>query len=215
MELQILDPFGDYETAGYLRNLQGEKDLKIVGHLETAAFIDQIRPTLRYLSRLPDITYEHILETHRRLFNSVYPWAGQDRTQNAPPLRIARGGYGDMFALPDSIQIAANHALTLAHDYAFMRARPGQVFGYLAHSHPFFEGNGRTIWTVYEELAGRADFHVPWERIDKAECLRALTEELRSPGSNAMDQLVLRYVSPGARSLNRAARGLQTNFNPK
>jgi hypothetical protein len=27
MELQILDPFGDYETAGYLRNTFQEKTL--------------------------------------------------------------------------------------------------------------------------------------------------------------------------------------------
>jgi hypothetical protein len=30
MELKILDPFGDYQTEGYLRNLFKEKDLEIV-----------------------------------------------------------------------------------------------------------------------------------------------------------------------------------------
>jgi len=35
MELQILDPFGDYESSGYLRNSYQEKDLRVVGHLGT------------------------------------------------------------------------------------------------------------------------------------------------------------------------------------
>ncbi len=35
MELQILDPFGDYETRGYLQNTYQEKDIRLVGHLET------------------------------------------------------------------------------------------------------------------------------------------------------------------------------------
>jgi cell filamentation protein len=77
MELTILDPFGDYQTEGYLRNFYKEKDLTIVGHLETAAFEDQVLEAIRFLRRLPGISYEHITETHKKLFDSVYP--GLDR----------------------------------------------------------------------------------------------------------------------------------------
>jgi cell filamentation protein len=55
MELSILDPFEEYENAGYLRNFFQEKDLTIVGHLETAAFEDHIHEALRSLRRLPRI----------------------------------------------------------------------------------------------------------------------------------------------------------------
>jgi hypothetical protein len=34
MELSVLDPFGDFETRGYLRNFFHEKDLKVVARLE-------------------------------------------------------------------------------------------------------------------------------------------------------------------------------------
>jgi len=196
MELSVLDPFEDFATEGYLRNRYKEKDLAIMGRLETAAFREQVHPTLRYLRRVPDIRYEHVLETHRRLFDSVYPWAGQDRLENAPHLRIVKAGYRELFALPDSIRIAAEYALQLSRDKAFLREHPGQVFGYLAHAHPFLEGNGRTILTVYAELAQRAGFHVLWEEIEKDLFLTTLTEELLRPGS-AMDALVLPYVRPG------------------
>jgi hypothetical protein len=43
-----LDPLGDYETAGYLRNVYQEKDLQCVGHLETAAFEQEIAGTVRF-----------------------------------------------------------------------------------------------------------------------------------------------------------------------
>jgi cell filamentation protein len=71
MELQVLDPWGDYETAGYLRNHYQEKDLSVVGRLETAAFEQEVPQTLRVLRRLPTLSYQHITETHRTLFSSV------------------------------------------------------------------------------------------------------------------------------------------------
>jgi fido (protein-threonine AMPylation protein) len=71
MELQILDPFGDYETAGYLRNVYGVKDLELIGHLETAVFQQEVLRTVRALRRVQTLQYQHILETHRQFFNSL------------------------------------------------------------------------------------------------------------------------------------------------
>ena len=115
MELRILDPFGDYETAGYLRNSYQEKDLRVVGHLETAAFEQEIVPTVRFLGRLPTLRYEHITETHQRLFNSLYPWAGSRSfrhrsSSSRPDIAIAKAGYKILFADPGAMQLAAEHA---------------------------------------------------------------------------------------------------------
>jgi hypothetical protein len=59
MELQILDPFEDYATAGYLRNVYAEHGLNFIGHLETAAFQQEVLGTIRYLRRVPTVQYEH------------------------------------------------------------------------------------------------------------------------------------------------------------
>jgi cell filamentation protein len=211
MELHVLDPFGDFQTAGYLRNFQAEKDLEIVKHLEAAAFHEQVRQTLSYLEGAPSLTYEHILQAHRMLFDSVYPWAGQDRQTTAPYLRIVKEGYRELFALPDSIRFAADYALRLASDAAYLRAHPGEIFGYLAHAHPFLEGNGRALLTVYSDMSRRAGFHVVWEQIDKREFLRSLTDELMEHGTS-MDTLILRYVRDGVLSLTEIAGGLESNF---
>lgn len=212
MELKILDPFGDYQTEGYLRNLFKEKDLEIVGHLETAAFETQVHQAIRFLRRQSTIQYEHITETHRQLFDSVYPWAGQDRSQNAPHIAIAKAGYNTLFAHPRDIRKAAEYALNRAKDIKYLHDHPGEIFGYLAHAHPFLEGNGRTILTVYADLCRRGGFHIKWEDIDKDTFLRALTDELLKPGSS-MDELFLQYVQPGALSIGRAVKQLRSNFN--
>jgi fido (protein-threonine AMPylation protein) len=43
-----------------------------------------------------------------------------------------------------------------------MKARPGQIMGYLAYGHPFLDGYGRTIMTVHSALAQRAGFSIDW-----------------------------------------------------
>jgi cell filamentation protein len=213
MELQILDPFGDYETRGYLHNIFSEKDLKIVGHLETAAFEDHVAEAMRFLRRQPSISYQHICGTHRVLFESVYPWAGEDRSVNAPHIAICKGGYNNLFAHPKDVRRAAEYALSLATDLAFLLQNPGSVFGYLAHSHPFLEGNGRTILTIYAELCRRAGFHIEWEKIDKASFLECLTQELLHPNHRHLDELLANYVGIGRLSNETMRSTLMINFN--
>jgi fido (protein-threonine AMPylation protein) len=100
MELQILDPFGDHESAGYLRNVCGVKDLELIGHLETAVFQQEVLRTVRFLRRVQTLQYEHLLETHRQFFHSLYPWAGEDRSITAPHLAIVKAGYKAEFSKP-------------------------------------------------------------------------------------------------------------------
>jgi cell filamentation protein len=212
MELEILDPFEDYQTAGYLRNVYQEKDLRVVGHLETAAFEQEVLPTVRFLRRVPVLGYQHVTETHYRLFNSLYPWAGQDRSVTAPRIAIVKGGHNKLFAHPADCQRAAQFALTNGQDAPYLRAHTGEVFAYLAHAHPFLEGNGRTILTIFSELTRRAGFHIEWEAIGKIEFLDTLTRELLDPGKKIMDELVHQYVREGVLSAEMTARRLRVKF---
>jgi cell filamentation protein len=215
MELQILDPFGDYETAGYLRNVYGVRDLRVVGHLETAAFEQEVLGTVRFLRRVQILEYQHVTEAHRQLFSSLYPWAGQDRSVTAPTIAIAKAGYSTLFSHPAACRLAAEYALQHGQDVEYLRARPGEVFGYLAHAHPFLEGNGRTILTIFAELTRRAGFHVTWEEIDKEQFLQTLTSELLQPGKGVMDRLVLPYVQDGVLTEEMTAWRLRVRFTPR
>ena len=67
------DPFGDFETKGYLRNLEGEKDRAIVRQLEHAAFTTGLESAFEALSKRKTLIYEDVLATHRTLFEPVRP----------------------------------------------------------------------------------------------------------------------------------------------
>jgi cell filamentation protein len=67
-----------------------------------------------------------------------------------------------------------------------MRARPGEIMGYLAHGHPFLDGNGRTIMMIHAVLAQRASFSIDWVATEKNAYLDALTKELNDPGKGSL-----------------------------
>lgn len=202
------DVFGDFEERGYLRNVMGAKNLDEVKLLEHSAFLSEVRRALADLSAREPLTYADLLQTHRTLFGSVYPWAGRDRLEIAPHATVSRGGYERMFAFPKDIRRAADHALRQGNDRAFMRSKPGEVFGSLAHAHPFLDGNGRTIMAVHTVLAQRAGLSIAWHETDKAAFLSALTKEVHLPGDGYLDA----YLSPFVRGPvppERQAEGLR------
>jgi len=206
----VFDPFGDRETRGYLRNRLATNDTALLTRLETHAFAANVLPALAALAASRSVGYDQVLDTHRRLFISVYPWAGQDRANLAPDIAIAKGGMSDLFAHPADVRRAAEYGLAMGLDAAKVRVNPGEVFGALAYAHPFLEGNGRTIMTVHADLARRAGFHVDWAPIGKTEFLTALTAELRAPGS-ALDALIQPHVKPGPLPTERTATSLAAN----
>jgi cell filamentation protein len=194
------DPFGDFETRGYLRNLVGEKDIDIVRRLEHTSFTTGIDDALARLAKIERLSYVDVLETHRILFEAVYPWAGQDRLETAPDLAVNKGSV--LFGRPDDIRRAVEFALDRGQDRKFMAARPGEIMGYFAYGHPFLDGNGRTIMVVHGALAQRANFSIEWAATKKTDYLSALTKELEDPGKGHLDS----YLKPFIREVVPAHR---------
>jgi cell filamentation protein len=114
------DVFGDFETRGYLRNTEGLKDPAEVKRLEHRVFLKNIGTAIEQLRPVDRITYQDVLDTHRILFQDVYPWAGQDRLTTAPNIEISRGGRGDLFAHPRDLEAAVDYALKLGQDKIHM-----------------------------------------------------------------------------------------------
>jgi cell filamentation protein len=207
------DPFGDFETRGYLRNVAKAKDPAVVQRLQHNSFLTGIDAALAHLEGRPTLTYGDVLHTHKTLFEGVFPWAGEDRLTNAPHLFIRKGAV--LFTHPNDIRKAVDYALQKGQDKAFMRQKPGEVMGYLAHGHPFLDGNGRSIMLVYAELARRAGFGIDWGSTDKDDYLNALTAELENPGQGTLDQYLKPFIRDGAlgsvADAIKAAPGLDGN----
>ncbi|MEE5041646.1 Fic family protein [Pseudomonas alliivorans] len=197
------DPFGDFETAGYLRNHFQLTDLNTVKRLEHSSFEANIEQALDYLAHLKDIHYASILDVHRMLFQEIYPWAGRDRAEVTLDLRISKGRKGEPgyteFADADDIILAAEYAISSANKHARFRDKPGEVMGLLALAHPFLDGNGRTILLIFTELCYRAGFSIDWSQTTKDGYLAALSEEILDPGRRSLDEYLKPYVVAAAK----------------
>ena len=187
------DPFGDFETRGYLRNVARTKDMKIVRQLEHSSFTTGLDAAFARLADRKQLSYEDVLGTHKVLFEAVYPWAGQDRMVNAPGIGVSKGPV--LFARPDLIRRTIDYAMEKGQDKAFMLAKPGEIMGHLAYGHPFLDGNGRTIMIVHSVLAQRAGFGINWAATDKTDYLNALSVEIENPKAGALNRYLKSFIT--------------------
>jgi cell filamentation protein len=208
------DPFGDFETRGYLRNVAKAKNPEIVRRLQHNSFITGIDDAFRQLAARRRLSYDDVLGTHKILFEAVFPWAGEDRLKNAPHLAMSKGVV--IFAYPQDIRRSVDYALEHGQDKEFMAAKPGEVMGYLAYGHPFLDGNGRAIMVVHSMLAHRAGFSIDWGATGKNDYLTALTKELDLPGKGLLDAYLRPFIrsavaESGLAAIVAAAPGLDGN----
>jgi len=206
--MSAFDPFGDYESRGYLQSHAGVKSTDIIKRLEHNAFSRNVLRALKDLQNAPNINLERVQETHRTLFSDVYPWAGEDRSQNAADLNITKGAIS--FQLAPYIPQGIDHALKNAANHKAFRQDPGKVIGEFAHAHPFLDGNGRTITVVASDLARRAGFHIAWENTEKEGFLKALTNELNDPNKGHLTSYLKDHIRVGERSIQEIASTLIT-----
>lgn len=186
------DPFGDFETAGYLRNFAGEKNLDLVKTAEHQLFRAQLPTALSYLARRRQIRYECLLEVHRILFGGLYPWAGQDRSITFPDRAVRKASV--YFCDPKDCRRAVELGLNMAATPGEMMRRPGHIMGLFAYGHPFLDGNGRTILLVHAELCYRAGFSIDWTRTAKGPYLQALTREIEDPNGGHLDDYLRPFI---------------------
>jgi cell filamentation protein len=125
------DPFGDFDTAGYLQNSLQLKDPTEVKESEHLSFELSIEDALGYLARKKPIDYKAVLKVHEILFSGFYHWAGKDRNELVPHLAVFKGSHEDprstVFERPDSIKMSVDYALKLAADKKRFRDHPGGV----------------------------------------------------------------------------------------
>lgn len=190
------DPFGDFDSAGYLQNTLQLKEPEEVKRAEHLAFEASIENALNDLAQTETIDYPSVLRVHEILFSDFYPWAGKDRNELVPHLAVFKGSQDNprhtAFGQPGDIRRAVEYALHLANNRQRFRERPGEVMGLFAFAHPFLDGNGRTILLVFMELAFRAGFAIDWSQTSKNEYLKALSDEIGEPAKRHLD----RYLEP-------------------
>ncbi|MEI6068708.1 MAG: Fic family protein [Methylococcaceae bacterium] len=193
MRTAMFDPFLDFESAGYLRNVRKDKIESDIKNFEHELFRVNLDKALDYLSIQKKLVYSHFLEVHRILFSDYYPWAGQDRSSTMPDLAVAKGAV--LFCHPLDSRRAIEEGLRIGQEMDLMAKKPGEVMGLFAYGHPFLDGNGRTMLLVHLELIYRAGFSITWADTNKAHYLTALSNEIDKPGLGILDTYLLKFKS--------------------
>ena len=190
----MFDPFGDFETHGYLRNIENIKDLSMLKRQEHVFFESNIEKALQFLRDVKGhIRYKDFLTVHKILFDEFYPWAGQDRHSLDVARLVSKGGT-IQFEVSELCQRAIEWGLEMGNDVQIIRARPGEVMGAFAWGHPFLDGNGRTMLLVHSELCRRAGFSIDWVNSNKSSYLSALTCELENPAKRHLDGYLIPLI---------------------
>jgi cell filamentation protein len=185
------DPFGDFATEGYLRNVEKEKDLDIVKRLEHASFTTGLDEAFTALGKSRQFAYSDVLQTHWHPFQCGLS-VGWTRSPLDCSDAVCPQGTRHFANPPKST--CREFALRKAREKDYLRAHPGEIMGYLAFGHPFLDGNGRTIVTLFSALAQRAGFSVDWSATDKDAYLDALTKEIEAPSRGHLDNYLGKFI---------------------
>ncbi|MEI3773992.1 Fic family protein [Pectobacterium sp. CHL-2024] len=191
----MFDPFGDFETKGYLRNIERIKDLNVLKRYEHLFFEANIERALSYLQSIKgNIEYSHFLMVHEIIFKDFYPWAGCDRASLGVG-RLVSKGQRVQFEASERSQRAVEWGLSKGNDPVVMQREPGVVMGAFAWGHPFLDGNGRTMLLVHAELCRRAKIFINWNATRKEDYLESLTLDINDPQGNHLNKYLLPFIS--------------------
>jgi cell filamentation protein len=166
------DPYIDL-TTGILRNLFGAKDLATLGQIEAEITVAVIA-TLDEHPIPGNFNLEHLQAIHKRLFASIYDWAGKLRT-----VEMAKDK--TRFAPIEYLVQAADNLFEELKIEKYLDGLDGpQYVQRFTHYysevnilHPFREGNGRAERVFFSLLAQRSGRHVAWDLLDPGTAIKA------------------------------------------
>jgi cell filamentation protein len=135
----------------------------------------------------------HLRQIHARIFERIYPWAGEFRQVNMS--RAASYPFAVVQFLEKNLEstvanlAAENHLKGLDADTFAHRA--AYYLGELNSIHPFREGNGRTQREFIRQLGSEAGYSINWSRVTREQMYNASVES-HNLGKNAEFAAVIR-----------------------
>jgi len=140
----------------------------------------------------------HLKEIHARIFQNIYPWAGEFRQVN-----IRRSG-SYYFAMVQFMEQNLDSNLTRLASENRLKGLAADVFasrsayylGELNSIHPFREGNGRTQREFIRQLAAEAGYRINWGRVTQDQMYDASIESHNLGRNNAFARLIVQAMEP-------------------
>jgi cell filamentation protein len=190
------DPHFNYEH-GILENIPGFTDQDKLDKFErieaTRAILNlQIDPVKGHFDGA------HIRQIHARIFQRIYPWAGQFRQVNMSrsasyPFAVVQ--FLEM-NLDNMFSMLAEEKHLKGLDTATFASRAAYYLGELNSIHPFREGNGRTQREFIRQLASEADYRINWIRVTREQMYEASIESHSLGRNTALAALIGKAIEP-------------------
>ncbi|MBW9211766.1 Fic family protein [Mumia sp. zg.B21] len=155
-----------------MRNVQNIRDPRVLQAFEYGATALRQKQLVADPSLVGEHTYgaDHVRAIHRHLFQDVYEWAGEYRTQNMMKQGAVRG-FADVRTGEVDRYLADVQRLVNTTEWGRLErdefaSAAANVFAHLNQAHPFREGNGRSSKVFMEHVAMRSKFELDFARVD-------------------------------------------------
>jgi cell filamentation protein len=185
-----IDPHFDY-LHGILTNVPGYATQAKLDRFEAAEAAEAI---VRLTADPTNGNFDsaHLKEIHRRIFQTIYPWAGQFRQVNLN--RSASNPFAVVRFLEKSLDETFAKLASEKHlqglDIVSFANRAAYYHGELNSIHPFREGNGRTQRELIRGLGAEAGHRINWIHVTREEMYKASIES-HNLGRNAALALLI------------------------
>ena len=157
-----------YDDVDVLKNLADIKDSELLRKAE--ADITGLAMAAIYDYKYDKFNTETLLDIHRNIFGQIFDWAGEFRTIQMVKYEDVLGGDTVRYAYPKEIKKQLNEAMKEIsklkrtgnndRDIVFRLVR---IIASIWQTHPFREGNTRTVIVFAVLLAKSLDFEVEHE----------------------------------------------------
>ena len=157
-----------YDDIDVLKNRAGIKDQELLRKAE--ADITNLTMSAIYEHKYEKFNTETLCDIHRNIFGQIFEWAGEFRTIQMVKYEEVLGGDTVRYAHPKDIKKELNSVMkeisklklsgSNDHDVVFRLVR---IIAAIWHTHPFREGNTRTVIVFAVLLAKHLGFDVNHE----------------------------------------------------
>ena len=157
-----------YEDVDVLKNRANIKDSELLRKAE--ADVTNLAMSAIYTREYDRFTTETLCDIHKAIFGQIFDWAGEFRTIQMVKYEEVLGGDTVRYALPKDIKKELNSAMKEIgklkrtgdndHDVVFRLVR---IIVAIWQTHPFREGNTRTVIVFAVLLAKHLGFEVDHE----------------------------------------------------
>lgn len=202
------DPYTDPAT-GALKNKLGVGDRAHLADLEYR-YTMQRRLEMDTDPIEGPFTFDRLRETHRRLFQDIFEWAGEPRTVN-----IAKDT--SHFLSPDRFELAAMSVFGPrgslqrsglldpdVDDDTFVTGA-SNLLSDLNYIHPFREGNGRTQRAFLDQVAAVSGRQLSWRNVGQMDHHLASVRSFNDSDGAAFEPVIREVMKPPIDGLSRLA----------